>query len=131
MVADGWRLIGLNAQLFGTDSDVEGEQWGWLVEQIDAASQQPTALLLHKPLFQGGPEFNHVNIMAVCHGTEKDRVFAHKAAIDAHLASIGMPVSYTNVFWGGRSEIKPSEISPRIHREWLEKMSAPAAVGAV
>jgi len=21
-------------------------------------------------------------------------------------------VSYTNVFWGGRSEIKPSEISP-------------------
>jgi hypothetical protein len=30
-----------------------------------------------------------------------------------------MPVSYTNVFWGGRSEIKPSEISPQIYREWL------------
>ena len=50
--------------------------------------------------------------MAVAHGTEKPTVLAHKAAIDAHLASIGMPVSYTNVFWGGRSEIKPSEISP-------------------
>ena len=88
-------------------------------------------ILTHCYWREGGPEFNHVNIMAVCHGTEKDRVFAHKAAIDAHLESIGMPISYTNVFWGGRSEIKPSEISPRVHREWIEKMSAPEAVGAV
>ena len=79
-------------------------------------------ILTHCYWREGGPEFNEVNIMAVCHGTEKDRVFAHKAAIDAHLANIGMPVSYTNVFWGGRSEIKPSEISPKLHREWLEKM---------
>jgi hypothetical protein len=81
-------------------------------------------ILTHCYWREGGPEFNNVNIMAVCHGTEKDRVFAHKAAIDAHLASIGIPVSYTNVFWGGRSEIKPSEISPRVHREWLAKMAA-------
>ena len=53
-----------------------------------------------------------MNIMAVAHGTDKRLVLAHKAAIDAHLESIGMPVLYTNVFWGGRSEIKPSEISP-------------------
>jgi DNA-binding Lrp family transcriptional regulator len=88
-------------------------------------------ILTHCYWREGGPEFNNVNIMAVCHGTEKDRVFAHKAAIDAHLASVGIPVSYTNVFWGGRSEIKPSEISPKIHREWLQKMSAASAVGAV
>jgi len=31
-----------------------------------------------------------------------------------------MPVSYTNVFWGGRSEIKPSEISPFAYRRWLD-----------
>jgi hypothetical protein len=43
----------------------------------------------------------------------------HKAAIDEHLRAIDIPVSYTNVFWGGRSEIKPSEISPRVYREWL------------
>ena len=55
-----------------------------------------------------------MNIMAVCHGTEKDRVLAHKAAIDAHLADVGIPVSYTNVFWGGRSEIKPARF-PRLH----------------
>jgi hypothetical protein len=30
-------------------------------------------------------------------------------------------VSYTNVFWGGRSEIKPSEISPFAYRAWCER----------
>jgi hypothetical protein len=69
-------------------------------------------ILTHCYWREGGPEFRNVNIMAVAHGTEKDAVLAHKAAIDAYLAEIGMPVSYTNVFWGGRSEIKPSEISP-------------------
>jgi DNA-binding Lrp family transcriptional regulator len=67
---------------------------------------------------EGGPEFAGVNIMGVSHGTEKERVLAHKAAIDAHLESVGIPVDYTNVFWGGRSEIKPSEISPIVYREW-------------
>ncbi len=67
---------------------------------------------------EGGPEFSDVNIMGVSHGTDKDLVLAHKAAIDAHLESVGIPVSYTNVFWGGRSEIKPSEISPIRYREW-------------
>ncbi len=69
-------------------------------------------ILTHCYWREGGPEFRNVNIMAVAHGTEKDLVLAHKRAIDEYLASIGMPVSYTNVFWGGRSEIKPSEISP-------------------
>jgi DNA-binding Lrp family transcriptional regulator len=67
---------------------------------------------------EGGPRFGNVNIMGVVHGTEKERVLAHKAAIDQHLESCGIPVSYTNVFWGGRSEIKPSEISPDVYAEW-------------
>jgi hypothetical protein len=44
-----------------------------------------------------------------------------KAAIDAHLVEAGIPVSYTNVFWGGRSEIKPSEISPFAYKDWHSK----------
>src|SRR6266513_308850 len=75
-------------------------------------------ILTHCYWREGGPEFRNVNIMAVAHGTEKDLVLAHKKAIDEHLAEIGIPVSYTNVFWGGRSEIKPSEISPFAYREW-------------
>ncbi|MFP6879616.1 MAG: Lrp/AsnC family transcriptional regulator [Roseibacillus sp.] len=70
---------------------------------------------------EGGPQFGNVNVMGVVHGTEKDRVLEHKAAIDVHLEEAGITVSYTNVFWGGRSEIKPSEISPEIYRAWHEK----------
>lgn len=77
-------------------------------------------ILTHCYWREGGPDFNHVNIMAVAHGTDKELVRAHKAAIDAHLVSVGIPVSYTNVFWGGRSEIKPSEIAPSVYRQWCQ-----------
>jgi len=75
-------------------------------------------ILTHCYWREGGPEFNHVNVMAVAHGTDRDLVRAHKAAIDEHLRAIGMPFSYTNVFWGGRSEIKPSEIAPAAYADW-------------
>ena len=76
-------------------------------------------ILTHCYWREAGAEFGSVNIMAVAHGTEKQRLLDHKAAIDRHLAACGIPVTYTNVFWGGRSEIKPSEISPIAYREWL------------
>ena len=79
-------------------------------------------ILTHCYWREGGEEFANVNIMAVAHGTDKATVLAHKDAIDAHLETIGMPVSYTNVFWGGRSEIKPSEISPTVYARWLSEM---------
>ena len=75
-------------------------------------------IVTHAYWREGGDEFANVNIMAVVHGTDKATVLAHKAAIDEHLAEAGIPVLYTNVFWGGRSEIKPSEISPRAYDEW-------------
>ncbi|PYL32555.1 MAG: AsnC family transcriptional regulator, partial [Verrucomicrobia bacterium] len=81
-------------------------------------------ILTHCYWREAGPEFNNVNIMAVAHGTDKPRLLDHKAAIDRHLESCRIPVSYTNVFWGGRSEIKPSEISPKIYREWLSDSQA-------
>jgi DNA-binding Lrp family transcriptional regulator len=81
-------------------------------------------ILTHCYWREAGSEFRNVNIMAVAHGTEKPRLLEHKAAIDRHLASCGIPVSYTNVFWGGRSEIKPSEISPQIYRSWLTEVGA-------
>ena len=71
---------------------------------------------------EGGPEFRNVNIMGVAHGTDKDLVLAHKAAIDEHLQNCAIPLSYTNVFWGGRSEIKPSEISPFAYRDWCRSV---------
>lgn len=75
-------------------------------------------IMTHAYWREGGPEFGNVNIMGVAHGTDKELLLAHKAAIDTHLREVGIPVSYTNVFWGGRSEIKPSEISPFAYAEW-------------
>jgi hypothetical protein len=79
-------------------------------------------ILTHAYWREGGPEFRNVNIMAVAHGTDKAVVLEHKAAIDEHLHRVGIPVSYTNVFWGGRSEIKPSEISPFAYRDWCRQV---------
>lgn len=78
-------------------------------------------IMTHAYWREGGPEFRNVNVMGVVHGTDKAMVMEHKAAIDAHLESIGIPVSYTNVFWGGRSEIKPSEISPLAFVDWCRE----------
>ena len=79
-------------------------------------------IMTHAYWREAGPEFRDVNVMGVAHGTEKSMVLAHKAAIDEHLKSLGIPLLYTNVFWGGRSEIKPSEISPFAYHDWCTTM---------
>ncbi len=87
--------------------------------EIDAGRQVGRFhIMTHAYWREGGAEFGNVNVMGVAHGTDKQVVLAHKAAIDQHLKEVGIPVSYTNVFWGGRSEIKPSEISPFAYRDW-------------
>jgi hypothetical protein len=75
-------------------------------------------ILTHAYWREGGPEFADVNVMAVAHGTDKTVVLEHKAAIDRHMEDGGIPILYTNVFWGGRSEIKPSEILPQEYERW-------------
>jgi len=94
----------------------------WAVEpgrQLEAGREVGRHhVLTHAYWREAGPEFRNVNIMAVAHGTDKEWLLAHKAAIDTHLLAAGLGVSYTNVFWGGRSEIKPSDISPLIYQEW-------------
>jgi hypothetical protein len=79
-------------------------------------------IMTHAYWREGGPEFGNVNVMGVAHGTDKAKVLEHKAAIDVHLLEAGIPVSYTNVFWGGRSEIKPSEIAPAAYADFCRAM---------
>lgn len=83
-------------------------------------------IMTHAYWREGGPEFHNVNVMGVAHGMEKPVLLAHKAAIDGHLRGCGIPVSYTNVFWGGRSEIKPSEIAPAAYRDWCRSVGLDA-----
>lgn len=92
-------------------------------QEIDAGREVGRHhIITHCYWREAGPEFRDVNIMAVSHGTDKARVLEHKAAIDQHLAEEGITATYTNVFWGGRSEIKPSEISPVAYRKWLRSL---------
>ena len=86
-------------------------------------------VITHAYWREGGPEFHDVNVMAVAHGMEKPVVLAHKAAIDEHLREAGVEFAYTNVFWGGRSEIKPSEIAPSAYRDFCAQRGIdPAAM---
>lgn len=78
-------------------------------------------ILTHCYWRDGGPELNDVNIFAVAHGETKEQVMAHKAAIDRFLVDSGIGLNFTNVYWGGRAEIKPSEIAPQAYRAWAEK----------
>jgi DNA-binding Lrp family transcriptional regulator len=90
--------------------------------EIDAGQQVGRFhIMTHAYWREAGPEFGDVNVMGVAHGTEKETVLAHKRAIDEHLQTVGIPLSYTNVFWGGRSEIKPSEISPFAYVDWCRQ----------
>lgn len=78
-------------------------------------------VLTHAYWREAGPAFGNVNLMAVAHGQEKRLLLEHKSAIDQHLAQAGVPLLYTNVFWGGRSEIKPSEVLPAAYAEWCRR----------
>ena len=51
---EGWRLIGLNGMLLGSDHPEEAAQFAWLEEV--AVPNRNTALFLHKPLFIERPD---------------------------------------------------------------------------
>jgi hypothetical protein len=90
-------------------------------KEIDAGCEVARHYVItHAYWREGGPEFHDVNVMAVAHGMEKPLVLAHKSAIDEHLREAGIDFAYTNVFWGGRSEIKPSEIAPSAYVAFCE-----------
>lgn len=91
--------------------------------EIEAGQEVGRHLILtHVYWRDTGPEFGNVTIMAMAHGADQAVLLAHKAAIDQHLAEAGIPILYTNVLWGTRSHIKPSEISPWAYQAWCAKM---------
>jgi 3',5'-cyclic AMP phosphodiesterase CpdA len=45
-----WRIVGVDAQLFGAGSGAEDEQWEWLAGQLDGREWEPLVFVLHKPL---------------------------------------------------------------------------------
>jgi predicted phosphodiesterase len=52
VMAGNWNLLGINAQLLGTDSPQEEALWEWIRTQAGAANLTHTALFLHRPLLR-------------------------------------------------------------------------------
>ena len=51
--AEGWKLLGINAQLLGSGSTQEAAMWAWIEEQADPSlDHEHTALFLHRPLLR-------------------------------------------------------------------------------
>ena len=51
VVAGGWSVLGVNAQLFGSGLAAEDSQWSWIEGQaLVSGTGQPVALVMHKPL---------------------------------------------------------------------------------
>jgi predicted phosphodiesterase len=51
--ADGWLLLGLDAQLLGSDSAQEAALWQWIAHQAaHPGTQAHTALFLHRPVLR-------------------------------------------------------------------------------
>lgn len=48
---DGWRLIGLNALLIGSNLPEEAAQIAWLTERLEQSGELRTAIFAHCPLF--------------------------------------------------------------------------------
>jgi DNA-binding Lrp family transcriptional regulator len=88
-------------------------------------------ILTHCYWREAGPEFGNLNIMGVIHGLEKEKVIAHKTAIDDHLRECGFPISYSAVLWSVRAEIKPSEIEPAAYEAWCREMDIDPATMTV
>lgn len=71
----------------------------------------------------GGEKFGGAQIMGVVHAPAWEGVLAHKAAIDAHLATCGIPLLHTAIFRSEKAIINPSEIDPVRYRRWLQTHS--------
>lgn len=53
--AEGWRVIGLNAELLGSGGLEEAEQWAWISGVASQSRDIRVIVLLHKPMFQQSP----------------------------------------------------------------------------
>jgi 3',5'-cyclic AMP phosphodiesterase CpdA len=91
--ADGWWLIGLNAQLFGTDTEAETAQWAWLEDAIAETEGRPIALLLHKPLFHADPDDPAPHIRYVPRAPRR-RLLDLMAPLDLRLVASGHTHQY-------------------------------------
>jgi 3',5'-cyclic AMP phosphodiesterase CpdA len=68
-----WRVVGLNAQLFGSHMSAEHEQWEWLEDRLGGEDDQHRALVVHKPVAasdeeqEASPRYRFIPVEAQAH----------------------------------------------------------------
>lgn len=106
---EGWRLIGLNSMLFGSDEAEERRQIAWLDRQIAEAQGRRLGWFLHRPLFIEAPDEGDKGYWSVPprpRGHLLDLVHRHEVAFVAsgHLhRAHDFTISGTRYIWGPSS----------------------------
>jgi 3',5'-cyclic AMP phosphodiesterase CpdA len=98
--AAGWRLIGLDAQLFDSGSEAEAEQWRWLGAEFAQLGRRRVVLLLHKPLYLDDPADPTPHIRYVPAGPRR-RLIEMLRPIDLRLVVSGHTHQYFDRTLGG------------------------------
>lgn len=83
---EGWRLIGLDAMLFGSGLDLEREQLEWLDATIASADGRALAWFTHRPLFLDTPDEGDTGYWSVKPAARQPlvaRVRRHRVALVA------------------------------------------------
>ena len=91
--AESWRLIAFDAQLFGSGTPEEDEQWDWIAGEFASASARPIIVLLHKPLFEN-PLTDSDHHMRYVPRAARDRLLALCRAGDVPLVLCGHAHQY-------------------------------------
>ena len=93
IAAEDWWLIGIDAQLLGTDTAAETRQWEWLATELRQSTGRPVALLLHKPLLHADPDDDVPHIRYVP-AAPRRRLLELLAPVDLRLVLSGHTHQY-------------------------------------
>jgi Icc protein len=71
---DGWTVLAINSQLFGSGLPAEEDQWEWLQAQYRASTGTFTALVSHKPVSAAAEEIAAAPTQRFIPGQARDRL---------------------------------------------------------
>jgi 3',5'-cyclic AMP phosphodiesterase CpdA len=121
IVLGNWRVVGVNAQLFGSASEDEAAQWKFLEAEL-AGPRVPTVLVSHKPLtaseheLAAAPRYRFVpspareRLVALCQEAGVEVVVSGHVHQSRRLHAAGMTHLWAPTTWA----VLPDWLQPRI-----------------
>lgn len=78
-------------------------------------------ILTHAYWREAGPRLGCLNLFGVAHAADRDKLLAHRAAIDAHLFEAGFPLRAVGTYWSERALVRPSALQPAEYEAWYRR----------